>query len=178
MINRKAQGYANPDLVNHLYEDYRRVKYDVDQLRKKRNEHAAALKNVMLIEDDSKREKLIESHHKVGKSFKNDMLAREKEIEVIDELVAIEIRESTVCECWPFDRMRRTKTAVSIDVILRNALGEFCEFGVQRVGEVAEVGAHHERIAVGFGQFARLRSVARTEWSLDEHVLTDHHAVW
>lgn len=84
MINRKAQGYANPDLVNHLYEDYRRVKYDVDQLRKKRNEHAAALKNVMLIEDDSKREKLIESHHKVGKSFKNDMLAREKEIEVIE----------------------------------------------------------------------------------------------
>jgi hypothetical protein len=38
----------------------------------------------MLIEDDAKREKLIESHHKVGKSFKNDMLAREKEIEVIE----------------------------------------------------------------------------------------------
>lgn len=43
----------------------------------------------MLIEDNSKREKLIESHHKVGKSFKNDMLAREKEIEVIEaQLIA------------------------------------------------------------------------------------------
>ena len=76
--------------MNHLYEDYRRVKYDVDQLRKKRNEHAATLKNVMLIEDDSKREKLIESHHKVGKSFKNDLLSREKEIEVIEaQLIVI-----------------------------------------------------------------------------------------
>lgn len=70
--------------MNHLYEDYRRLKYDVDQLRKKRNEHAAALKNVMLIEDEAKREKLTEQHHKVGKSFKNDLAAREKEIEQIE----------------------------------------------------------------------------------------------
>jgi hypothetical protein len=56
----------------------------VDQLRRKRNEHAAALKNVMLIEEDSKREKLIEAHHKVGKSFKTDLANREKNIEHIE----------------------------------------------------------------------------------------------
>lgn len=49
------------------------MKYEIDQLRKKRNEHAAALKNVLLIEDEEKREKLMESHHKIGKSFKNDL---------------------------------------------------------------------------------------------------------
>jgi hypothetical protein len=44
----------------------------------------------MLIEDDGKREKLIESHHKVGKSFKNDLLSRDKEIEVIEaQLIVI-----------------------------------------------------------------------------------------
>ena len=32
--------YANADLVNHLYEQYRRMKHDIDLLRKKRNEHA------------------------------------------------------------------------------------------------------------------------------------------
>lgn len=73
MINRKAGSYANPDLVNHLYEDYRRLKFDIDQLRKKRNEHTASIKNVLLIEDDIKREKLMESHHKIGKSFKSDL---------------------------------------------------------------------------------------------------------
>lgn len=60
VLNRKASGYANPDLVNHLYEDYKRMKFDIDQLRKKRNEHAAAIKNVLLIEDDAKRERLTE----------------------------------------------------------------------------------------------------------------------
>jgi seryl-tRNA synthetase len=60
VINRKAGAYANPDLVNHLYEDYKRMKFDIDQLRKKRNEHAAAIKNVLLIEDDAKRERLTE----------------------------------------------------------------------------------------------------------------------
>lgn len=84
VLNRKAQGYANPELVNKLHEDYRRLRHDCDQLRKKRNEHAAALKNVMLIEDEAKRDKLTEQHHKVGKSFKNDLAAREKEMELIE----------------------------------------------------------------------------------------------
>jgi hypothetical protein len=36
------------------------MKYDIDQLRKKRNEHAAVLKNVLLIEDEDKKEKLMQ----------------------------------------------------------------------------------------------------------------------
>ena len=84
MLNRKADTYANPDLVNNLYEQYRLLKYDIDQLRKKRNEHAAALKNVLLIEDEGKKEKLMEQHHKVGKSFKTDLQQREKDFEAIE----------------------------------------------------------------------------------------------
>ncbi len=40
VLNRKAQSYSNPELVNNLYEQYKQAKYDIDQLRKKRNEHA------------------------------------------------------------------------------------------------------------------------------------------
>ncbi len=32
--------YANPDLVNNLYEDYRKRRYELDLIRKKRNEHS------------------------------------------------------------------------------------------------------------------------------------------
>ena len=84
VINRKATSYADADLVNRLYEDYRKMKFEIDQLRKKRNEHAAALKNVLLIEEDSKREKLMEQHHKIGKSFKNDLQQREKDFEALE----------------------------------------------------------------------------------------------
>jgi seryl-tRNA synthetase len=89
ILNRKAQGYANADLVNHLYEEYRRARFEIDGLRKKRNEHAAALKNVLLIEDEGKKEKLVEQHHKVGKSFKNDLQQREKDLEDLEaQLIA------------------------------------------------------------------------------------------
>lgn len=84
VLNRKAEGYANPDLVHNLYEQYRVLKYDIDQLRKKRNEHAASLKNVLLIEDEGKKEKLMEQHQKVGKSFKTDLQTREKEFEALE----------------------------------------------------------------------------------------------
>jgi hypothetical protein len=30
VLNRKATSYANADLVNHLYEEYRRMKFDLD----------------------------------------------------------------------------------------------------------------------------------------------------
>jgi ribosomal protein L10 len=30
VINRKALSYANADLVNHLYEEYRTLKFDID----------------------------------------------------------------------------------------------------------------------------------------------------
>jgi seryl-tRNA synthetase len=84
VLNRKAGSYANPELVNHLYEEYRKLKHDIDQLRKKRNEHAAAIKNVLHIEDDQHREKLLEAHHKVGKTFKTDLQQREKDFEELE----------------------------------------------------------------------------------------------
>lgn len=77
--------YANPDLVNHLYEEYRKKKYEIDMLRKRRNEHSAAyfyfhinkilyrLKSILVMEDEGKKEKLMEQHHKIGKSFKTDL---------------------------------------------------------------------------------------------------------
>ena len=67
------------------------MKFDIDQLRKKRNEHATALKNVLLIEDDDKREKMVEQHHKVGKSFKSDLQNREKEFEQIEAQLIVRI---------------------------------------------------------------------------------------
>lgn len=30
VINRKAGNYANPDLVSHLYEQFRLLKFDID----------------------------------------------------------------------------------------------------------------------------------------------------
>ena len=60
------------------------MKYDIDQLRKKRNEHAAVLKNVLLIEDEDKKEKLMQQHQKVGKSFKVELQEKEKEFEYLE----------------------------------------------------------------------------------------------
>lgn len=39
------------------------------------------LKNIIVLEDDDKKDKLIESHTKIGKSFKVDVQRREKELE-------------------------------------------------------------------------------------------------
>jgi seryl-tRNA synthetase len=39
---------------------------------------------VLLIEDEDKKEKLMESHHKIGKSFKTDLQQREKDFEAIE----------------------------------------------------------------------------------------------
>jgi hypothetical protein len=39
----------------------------------------------MTMEDERKREKMIEQHHKIGKSFKNDMHKWEKELEIIEQ---------------------------------------------------------------------------------------------
>ena len=65
------------------------MKHELDQLRKKRNEHATLIKNVLLIEEDAKRERLMESHHKIGKSFKNDLQSREKEFELLEQKLIV-----------------------------------------------------------------------------------------
>ena len=42
--NRKAQGYADPDRVAIVYQKFRTLKHELDQLRKKRNDHAQVAK--------------------------------------------------------------------------------------------------------------------------------------
>eukprot|EP00347_Sterkiella_histriomuscorum_P002811 403366713 len=84
VINRNAQKYANADLVNHLYEEYRKKRYEIDMLRKRRNEHSSALKAILVMGDEEKKEKLMESHHKIGKSFKTDLQNYEKDLDNIE----------------------------------------------------------------------------------------------
>ena len=38
--NRKAQGYADPDRVAMLYNKFRSLRFEIDKIRKKRNEHS------------------------------------------------------------------------------------------------------------------------------------------
>jgi len=84
VINRKANRYANPDLVAHLYNEYRTQRYELDMAINKRNEHNKLIKQVVVMEDDFKREKKLEEHHKVAKCMKTDIQNREKKIGEIE----------------------------------------------------------------------------------------------
>ena len=65
--------YARPHLIAQLYIKYREQRYAIDQLRKRRNEHATNIRNVLAIEKDHKREQQMRRHQKIGVSFKNDI---------------------------------------------------------------------------------------------------------
>ncbi len=67
--NRKAN-YANPDLVAQLHNQFKTLKHEIEQLRQRRNEHAAIAKQIVTMDDDEKREELMNQHAKVGKSYK------------------------------------------------------------------------------------------------------------
>ena len=47
------------------------------------------VKDLLRIEDDKKREKLLESHHKIGRSFKTDIHAAEISLEVIEKTLMV-----------------------------------------------------------------------------------------
>lgn len=38
----------------------------------------------MMMEDDGKKQKMMEQHHKIGKSFKNEVQQKEKELEEVE----------------------------------------------------------------------------------------------
>jgi hypothetical protein len=38
--HRNASAYAKPDLVTNLYSQYKTLQFEIEQLRKKRNDHA------------------------------------------------------------------------------------------------------------------------------------------
>jgi hypothetical protein len=54
--------HANPRLVAKYYEHYKENRYAIDQIRRRRNEHADQIKNVRVIADDQKREKEMQRH--------------------------------------------------------------------------------------------------------------------
>lgn len=68
-----------------LYEKYKEQRYAIDQLRKRRNEHADTIKFVKQIEDDQKRSEQLRRHQKVGVSFKNDLKEYEEKLNEIEE---------------------------------------------------------------------------------------------
>jgi hypothetical protein len=42
------------------------------------------LKHIVLMEDEDKKEKMMEQHHKIGKSFKTELQQKEKELEEVE----------------------------------------------------------------------------------------------
>jgi seryl-tRNA synthetase len=52
IINRKASGYADADLVLKHYTRFRQLQHEVEQLRHKRNQHAQLAKQIATIADD------------------------------------------------------------------------------------------------------------------------------
>ena len=42
--NRKANSYSDPDRVVTLFNEHKRIRFELDQLRKRRNEHATLTK--------------------------------------------------------------------------------------------------------------------------------------
>jgi len=60
-------------------------------LRKKRNEHTQLVKEIVTLEDEKQKDKLMEQHHKVGKSYKNDIAKAEKELEVLEQQLIVRI---------------------------------------------------------------------------------------
>ncbi len=83
IINRKAN-YADVDLVLKHYERFRTLQHELEQLRKKRNQHATLAKQLVLLENDYEREKMMDQHAKVGKDYKKQVQEREHEIEEIE----------------------------------------------------------------------------------------------
>ena len=68
--NRRADSYADPDRALVLFNEFRHVRFELDQLRKRRNEHAALAKQLVTIDDDNLREDKLKAHAKVGKTYK------------------------------------------------------------------------------------------------------------
>ncbi len=86
--NRKADSYADPDRVLALHNEFKTIRFELDQLRKRRNDHAALTKQLVTIEDEALREGKLREHTKVGKTFKQQVQDREKTLEIVEhELV-------------------------------------------------------------------------------------------
>ena len=86
--NRRADSYADPDRALVIFNEFRHVRFELDQLRKRRNEHAALAKQLVTIDNDIEREDRLRAHAKVGKSYKKQVRDREQHLETLEhELV-------------------------------------------------------------------------------------------
>jgi TolA-binding protein len=71
--HRNAEHYAKPDLVSNLYSQFRTLQFEIEQLRKKRNDHSQIVKQLLTIENDVEREEKMRRHGKVGKTFRKQV---------------------------------------------------------------------------------------------------------
>lgn len=71
----------------HNFEKYKQKRFDIDQMRKRRNEHAAYLKQIKAIPHDSEREKQLDRHHSIGITFKKDVKRYEDELRELEGLL-------------------------------------------------------------------------------------------
>ncbi|CAI2365143.1 unnamed protein product [Moneuplotes crassus] len=81
--NRNAIG-ANPRVVSRYYDHYKQRRYEIDQLRRRRNEHAKAIKNIQSIADDDERSEKLRKYKNVGVSFKEDLKRYEDDLKIIE----------------------------------------------------------------------------------------------
>lgn len=94
--NRNSKD-ANPRLVGKLYEKYKDQRYAIDQIRKRKNEHDASLKDIherfnenVTEESERDKEKLLKRHHKIGTTFKNDLKKYTEDLNSIEDQLMTE----------------------------------------------------------------------------------------
>jgi hypothetical protein len=56
-----------------LYNEHKKIRFELDQLRKRRNEHASMAKQIVTITNDAEREDKLKAHSKVGKTYKKQV---------------------------------------------------------------------------------------------------------
>ena len=82
--NNRNTKSANPRLVSKYYLAYKEHRYAIDQIRRRKNEHARAIKNVLSIPEDSKRTEQLRRHRNIGVCFKNDLKRYEAHLKKIE----------------------------------------------------------------------------------------------
>ena len=63
--------------MDKLSDSYFTQKEEIDEQRRKRNQHSSLTKQILTMEDDLKREKKMEEHVRVGKCLKKSIQSQE-----------------------------------------------------------------------------------------------------
>ena len=63
--------------MDKLSDSYFTQKEEIDDQRRKRNQHSGLTKQILTMEDDLKREKKMEEHVRVGKCLKKSIQSQE-----------------------------------------------------------------------------------------------------